>query len=357
VSHLETLLPAARRADFAAARDAAARRHADHGGPGDDLEDFVPCGCLEALLATFAQRSEPWMSQPGAPRPAVGDAEGKRVDAGLPPVTDAHVHVFPDRVFQAIWAWFDRHGYPVRYQLPAPEVARFLLDRGVARVVLLHYSHRPELARSFNAFVAALAAGDPRLVPLGTVLPGEPDAEAIIREAAALGLRGIKLHCHVQGFAPDAPEVSPVWRTCEALGLPVVIHAGREPYSPAYPVDTRAVCGVERMERVLTAHPRLRVCVPHLGADEVGGYVRLLERHDNLWLDTTMMLARFFPVEVPDSVLQARPERILYGSDFPNIPYAWDRELGDLGARRLGDEVRAGILGGNAEAFFAPPAA
>jgi predicted TIM-barrel fold metal-dependent hydrolase len=354
VSHLEAIVPPARRAAFSGARDAAARLHADHGGRGGDLEDFVPCGCLEALLAAFAQASEPWLAQRRAPLPAVGDAEGARVDSSLPPVTDAHVHVFPDRVFESMWAWFERHGWPVRYRLPAPEVTRYLLDRGVARVVLLHYSHRPAVARSFNAFVAALAAADPRLVPLGTVLPGEPDAEGVIRDAAAMGLRGIKLHCHVQGFAPDAPEAAPVWATCEALGLPVVIHAGREPYSPAYPVDARAVCGVERIERVLAAYPRLRICVPHLGADEVEGYLRLVERHDNLWLDTTMMLARFFPLEVPDRVLAARPERIMYGSDFPNIPYAWDRELRDLGGRALGEEQRALILAGSADSFYGP---
>ena len=183
-------------------------------------------------------------------------------------------------------------------------------------MVLLHYSHRPAVARSFNAFVAALAAGDSRLVPLGTVLPGEPDAEDIIREAAALGLRGIKLHCHVQGFAPDAPEVAPVWRACEALGLPVVIHAGREPYSPAYPVDARAVCGVERMERVLTAHPGLRVCGATLAPTRWAATSACSSATTTCgW--TREMLARFFPVEVPDSVLQTRPERILYGSELP----------------------------------------
>lgn len=334
----------------------AARRHADHGGRGEALEDFAPCGCLQALLQTFAQAplrlGEPWLSQQRAPLPALGDAEGARVDAALPPVTDAHVHVFPDRVFAAMWAWFDRHGWPVRYQLPAPAVTRFLLDRGVARLVLLHYSHKPGVARAFNAFVADLAAGDPRLVPLATVLPGEPDAVEVVREAVVLGLRGVKLHCHVQAFAPDALEASPVWAACEALAMPVVIHAGREPYSPAYPVDARAICGVERIARVLAAWPRLRVCVPHLGADEVDGYLRLLERHDNLWLDTTMMLARFFPVDVPDRVLLTRPERVMYGSDFPNIPYAWDRELRDLGARRIGEAQKALLLGGSADAFF-----
>ncbi|MDB5099085.1 MAG: amidohydrolase family protein, partial [Cyanobacteria bacterium RYN_339] len=41
-------------------------------------------------------------------------------------------------------------------------------------------------------------------------------------------------------------------------------------------------------------------------------------------------------------------DRILYGSDFPNLPYAWDRELRNLAAMGLGDAALAAILGGNA---------
>ena len=39
---------------------------------------------------------------------------------------------------------------------------------------------------------------------------------------------------------------------------------------------------------------------------------------------------------------------MLYGTDFPNIPYAWDRELKQLLQLRFGDDVEAGLLGGNA---------
>ena len=34
-------------------------------------------------------------------------------------------------------------------------------------------------------------------------LPGEPDARGILERGFAMGLRGVKLHCHVQCFAPD----------------------------------------------------------------------------------------------------------------------------------------------------------
>src|SRR5512146_2663692 len=105
------------------------------------------------------------------PLPALHDPEGARVPDGLPPVWDAHVHLFPDRLAEAVRAWFDRHGWPIRYRESAPATLAYLLDRGVARAVGLPYAHKPGMARALNAFVAALARGEPRLLAGATVFP------------------------------------------------------------------------------------------------------------------------------------------------------------------------------------------
>jgi hypothetical protein len=299
----------------------------------------------EPCLATAPTWRDAGLSMP---LPALQDEEGARLPEGLPPVVDSHVHLFPDRVFEAVWRWFDRYGWPIRYKLHTPQVVSFLLSRGVSRVVALHYAHRPGMARALNAYVAEVARAEPRVLGLATVLPGEEGAVSILEEAFALGLRGVKLHCHVQCFAPDAPQLHEVYAACARAGRPLIMHAGREPASPHYACDTYALCGAERVERVLKDHPTLKLCVPHLGADEFDAYARLLERHDNLWLDTTMVVSGYFPVPLPRQALEVRPGRILYGTDFPNIPYAWDRELKTLLGLKLGDEALAGVLGQNA---------
>ena len=278
-----------------------------------------------------------------APPPAA--PERTRVDPTLPFIVDAHVHLFPDPLFEAIWRWFDVHGWPIRYRLRTPEVLAFVLSRGIGHVVALHYAHKPGIARGMNRYMAE--AGH------ATVLPGEPDAVAILEEAFALGLSGVKLHCHVQCFAPDAPELAPIYETCARHDKPIIVHAGREPKSTGYRCDPHALCHVDRIEAVLRAHPRLRLAVPHLGADELEEPQVALERHDNLWLDTTMTLAGFFPDgETAFRIVEARPERIMYGTDFPNIPYAWDRELVRLAGRRLPDAALAHVLGDTARGFY-----
>ena len=309
----------------------------------------VPDGEDEAAVPVCAATLRPRSTYfPDLP---LDDREGEALPSTLPPVVDAHVHLFPDRMFEAIWRWFDEHGWPIRYKLRTPEVIAHLLDRGVSHIVALHYSHKPGVARGLNSYMAQIVAQEPRVTGLATVYPGEVDARAIVEEAFAMGLRGVKLHCHVQAFAPDIEAMAPVYEACVDAGLPLVMHAGREPSSPAYPVDPHSLCSAERVEAVLRSYPRLRLCVPHLGADEFAPYARLLEQHDNLWLDTTMAGADYFDMPFPMAALSARPDRVMYGTDFPNIPYAWDREVTQL-AKRCRDEDLEALLGGTARAFF-----
>ncbi len=291
------------------------------------------------------------------PLPAIDDVEGARVDPDLPFVVDAHVHLFPERTSRSIWKWFDAHGWPIRHKLPARDAARFLLDRGVGHVVGLVYAHVPGMARGLNEFMAEVARDEPRITGLATVLPGEPGARQILVDAFDQGLAGVKIHCHVQCIAADAPELHEVYDLAASRGLPVVIHAGREPKSDALKCDPYVICSADRVERVLRDHPRLKLCVPHLGADEFSAYETLLERYDHLWLDTTMMLADYFAAVPPPRLLEVRPDRILYGTDFPNIPYAWDRELARIRRHGWNDATLAAILGDNARALYgiAPP--
>jgi len=280
------------------------------------------------------------------------EPDGLTVPAGLT-VFDAHVHLFPGRLCQAVWSWFDAHAWPVRYRLDAEASVEFLLQRGVTRFAGLVYAHKPGISRGLNHFLADLAQAHSQIVALGTVLPGEPDAEAIVREALGpLQLRGIKIHCHVQKMGADDPRLDPVYAICQDAQRPVVIHAGKEPSSAGYGTDTRALCSADQVERVLQRYPRLKVIVPHLGADEYEAYAGLLERHANLYLDTTMVLAGYFPGTPPPVLFPRFADRLLYGSDFPNLPYAWDRELKVIAATPMPEAARAALLHGNASRLF-----
>jgi uncharacterized protein len=307
----------------------------------------------DALRTTLAAASTRAMLS--SPLPALNDPEGNAVPPALPPIVDAHVHLFPEPLLAAIRDWLDRWAWPVRYRLTSEAIVEFLLSRGVERIIGLHYSHQPGLARDLNRFMARFCSQYPQVVGTATVFPGEEHAAAILRKAFDMGLVGVKLHAHVQAFSMDSAAMHEIYQVCAASGKPIVMHVGREPKSPTfpYPVDPYDICAVEALEHVLRQYPELRVCVPHLGADEFTDYRRLLDTYENIWLDIAMTQADYLPVPEPIPPLGGfRPDRVMYGTDFPQIPYAWDRELKSVVQQDLPDAALEKLLGANAIDFF-----
>jgi predicted TIM-barrel fold metal-dependent hydrolase len=285
--------------------------------------------------------------------PSINDMEGFTVPAGLPEVLDAHVHIFPHDIFSAIWQWFDNHAWHIRYQLRTSQIFDFLLSRGITHIVALQYAHKPGIAGKLNRYMARKCQKYPnRITGMATVFPGKKNAAGILHEAFAFGLRGLKLHAHVQCFDMNDDDMNPLYDICQLNNKPMIMHVGREPKSTAYHCDPYKICSAEKLESVLRNFPKLRICVPHFGFDEIPAYKKLIAKYDNLWLDTTMILSGYFFTEDAIELDSFRIDRIMYGSDFPNIPYAWDRELKRLRAAGLPQENLEWILRKSAGIFF-----
>jgi hypothetical protein len=288
--------------------------------------------------------------------PAIDDAEGEALPKGLPEVYDAHVHIFPDSIFSAIRACFDENAWPIRYRLSTPELLNYLLARGVSQAVALQYAHKPGISRMLNDYMVETCRKFPgKITGLATIFPGEDRAEDLLREAFDQGLKGLKLHAHVQCFDMNSEAMRVVYALCEKEKKPLVMHVGREPKSEAYKCDPHRICSAEKLERVLREFPGLKICVPHLGFDEYEAYRNLIEEYDTLWLDTTMTLADYFPSEGPVDLSRYRMDRVMYGSDFPNIPYAWDRELKAMDNLGLPQDRLEWLLNKSAACFFDIP--
>jgi len=263
------------------------------------------------------------------PLPCEWDPEGDSIPEGIDFVLDCHVHLFPDKLFQAIWRWFDQYGWEIRYKIPYTRIIEFLFAKGIKNFTGLIYSHKPGIAGELNEFMVQVCSRYPGVIGFATVYPGEDGAVDILEQAFAKGLQGVKLHQHVQFFHPDSQSMQEICQICSREDKPILIHAGREPKTPLfeYPIDPYEMCAASKIEHLLKNFPKLRICVPHLGAAEFSAYKDLCLRYDNLWLDSAMAISKFLPGENPPDLKEYRTDRIMYGSDFPNIPYAWDREL------------------------------
>jgi predicted TIM-barrel fold metal-dependent hydrolase len=268
-------------------------------------------------------------------------------------IVDAHVHLFPDRLAQAIRSWFDSHLWSIQYREGVDACVARLVAGGIDRMVALPYAHKPGMAVALNDFTRMVAETHPQVVPCCTVFPGEDGAEAIVDQALGSDtFAGIKIHSHVMRVAPDDAKLDAVWRASARYRKPVVIHCGKEPSSPGYGLDVHTVSGAARLRAALERHPDAVVIVPHLGADELGAFEQLLGEYPNLYLDTAMAIGGYVGIHPDLGILGRHPRRILYGTDFPNLPYDWRRELEVIRGLKLPEAQQEEILSGNARRLF-----
>ncbi len=268
-------------------------------------------------------------------------------------IIDSHVHLFPDRLFNAIWEWFEKHGWSVRYKIYAEEIVNRLKEQGVERFVLLNYSHKPGMSESLNAWTHEFSRRHPEIIPFGAIHPEEKDVGGLLdRCFGEYGFRGLKFHCHVTGIRPDDDRMTPIYEKLLQHDRILTLHSGMGPSLGGYKETTRSISGVSYTRRMLQKFPGLKVIVPHLGADEFHEFFDLMEEYPNLWMDTTMVVAGFFPVQIPWDKIEKFSDRILYGSDFPNIPYEMMTEVRAIQASPLSPSAKEKILHGNASRLF-----
>lgn len=265
---------------------------------------------------------------------------------GLPGLADVHVHFMPERVLRKVWAFFDdarNYGrpWPVEYRYDEAERLRILRGFGVRAFPALVYPHKPDMAAWLNGWARDFAARTPDCVPTATFYP-EPSAPAYVDEALAAGARIFKVHVQVGGYDPRDPLLDDVWGRLADAGTPVVTHCGSGPRPGRY-------TGPEIIGEVLARHPRLRLVIAHLGMPEYAAHLELAETYPNVHLDTTMFGTDFVEQTAPfprDLLprLADLSDRVVLGTDFPNIPYPYAHQLEALARLDLGDPWLRAVL-------------
>ncbi|HWC23482.1 MAG TPA: amidohydrolase family protein [Flexivirga sp.] len=278
----------------------------------------------------------------------------------IPGLADIHVHFLPEPMLRKVWAYFDaatdNYGaaWPITYRFDEATRLAVLRGFGVRAIPALTYPHKPGMARWLNEWNADFARRVPDSVHCGTLYP-EPDVAEYVADALSSGARLFKMHVQVGRYAPDDAQLDGAWEQLSAAGAPVVIHAGSAPLPGEF-------TGSERIARVLTKHPRLTLVIAHAGMPEYHEFADLVERYDNVQLDTTMVATdftdRFAPL--PDGYvarLAELGERVVLGSDFPNIPYPYAHQLAALARLDLGDDWMRKVLWDNGTRLLSGPAA
>ncbi|MFC4248393.1 amidohydrolase family protein [Natribaculum luteum] len=263
------------------------------------------------------------------------------------PAIDAHTHLFPERLTEAIRrALSDEAGWSFSHPTARPEIEDVLSEAGVSTYVALPYVHEASLATELNEWLCAQAARSDRLVPFATVHPDDEDVGDVVRRAFEDGARGLKFHCPVQECTPADPRLEPALETAAAFDRPVTYHGGTAPMFEDSPY-----VGADVFEDVVASYPDLRVCCAHMGTYEVDRFLEFAREYDNVYLDTTFAMSTsaeetmgFDPSTIPDETFVELSESIMYGSDFPNVPYPYRNERVGLLDRDLPADVARDVF-------------
>jgi predicted TIM-barrel fold metal-dependent hydrolase len=277
---------------------------------------------------------------------------------GIPGLFDVHVHFLPPRVMAKVRAQFDNAGpligrpWPLEYRGDDEELLGRLNALGVRRFSALPYAHRPGIAEFLNDWAAGLADRVPQVLRSATLYP-EEGVESYVADRIGAGTEVFKVHVQVGDFDLTDPLLDRAWGLLEDAGTPVVIHANSGPVANAH-------TGPGPMRSLLGRHPRLTAVLAHMGAPEYAEFLALAEEHDRVHLDTTMAFTDFFEemAAFPRDLLPRLRDvgdRVLLGSDFPNIPYPYAHQLESLERLGLGDEWLRRVCWHNPVALFGEP--
>ncbi|MCP4135393.1 MAG: amidohydrolase family protein [bacterium] len=250
-------------------------------------------------------------------------------------IIDFHVHLFPNGLFDAIWKAFVKdYNWDVIHKLYTPGCIEYLRERGVERIVYSNYAHKPGVAEGLNQWNAALLEQYENLYCFAAYHPGDDSALAMAEKVLNTPrFLGFKLQLLVQNFYPHDERLFPLYEMVIEKKKRILFHVGTAPVGNEY-------VGLKYFVRLMKRYPNLRANVAHMGGYEYQGFIDLLDEYPNLYLDTTYS---FFSkgdggFNLPAEYLERYKDRILYGSDFPNLIFPRKDEINTLLNLDLSDE-------------------
>ncbi len=264
-------------------------------------------------------------------------------------ICDAHIHLFPDRLMEAILNWFVKQGWTMPYRLPIEELLNYLESIGVTSAFVLGYVHKRDMAAGINLWLKDLCTQYSWLHPFAALHQEDHDIESILGQALdEWNFPGVKIHTFVQKVAVNDGRLWPMYQMLSARRKGLILHLSGMPIESPY---TR----VENLKEVLRSFPNLKVTIAHMGLpNDFSLAVKLAATYPNVYLDTAFIFGnpRFQVQEEWLKAIDAYPTKFIFGSDFPVMDYSPNNAIQALKQLPLPDNVKTLLLWDNARRFL-----
>ncbi|MEK6304075.1 MAG: amidohydrolase family protein [Acidobacteriota bacterium] len=219
---------------------------------------------------------------------------------------------------------------------------------GVERAMLCAW-HRPGKSLTTNDEIAEIVARFPdRFVGVAAVNLEKP-VEAVReldRAVNQLGFKALRVIPWLWNRPPNDKLYYPLYVKCIELDIPFCTQVGHTgPLMPSEPGRP-----VPYLDEVALTFPELRIVGGHIGYPWTDEMIGLAWKHENVFIDTSAHLPRYYPPQLIHFMKSYGREKVLFGTNFPQLSF--EKCMEQVRALDLADDVRAAFLRDNALRVF-----
>ncbi|MGE8358835.1 amidohydrolase family protein [Pseudomonas sp.] len=232
--------------------------------------------------------------------------------------------------------------------LSPAQTVELMDDAGVDTLMLSAWC-RPEGWVFSNDDVAEYTRAFPeRFVGVATVDLSKPLAAVreLERAVCELGFKALRVVPWLWKLPPNHRLYYPLYVKCIELDIPFCTQVGHT--GPLMPSETGRP--VPYLDEVALEFPELRIVAGHIGHPWTEEMIGLAWKHDNVYIDTSAYLPRYYPAALLQFLRSYGKDKVLFGSNFPQL--SLERCMSQVEELGLSDEVKAAFLHENARRVF-----
>jgi predicted TIM-barrel fold metal-dependent hydrolase len=204
-----------------------------------------------------------------------------------------------------------------------------------------------------NDYVARMRDAHPETIiqAWGAVDPFKDDAISQARRGIdELHLLGYHFHPIMGRYAVDDRRLYPLWETIDALAVPVMIDVGTTGMGAGMPGGSGTVIRFAHplaVDQLAADFPNLTIIAAHPGWPWTEEMIAVALHKGNVYWELSGWAPKYFPESVVRDAKGRLRDKVMFGSDYPSIPY--ERLLREWSELGYDDALLERIFHGNAE--------
>jgi uncharacterized protein len=220
-------------------------------------------------------------------------------------------------------------------------------EAGIAKLLLCAWRLQDHWMISNDQIAGMVGLFPDRFVGIASASLDDPGApEELERLVVQRGFKGLRIVPWVWNRPPNHASYRPLLAKCIELGIPFCTQVGhtgpRMPSEPGRPIPY--------LDEVALTFPGLKIVGGHIGYPWTDEMIALAWKHDNVYIDTSAYLPRYYPPQLINFMNSYGQDKVLFGTNFPMLSLrdCMEQAL----ALKISEDASGKFLAGNARRVF-----